>query len=168
MAYYDTIALGYNELHSEEQLRKLRIIANELKPKHGQWLLDVGCGTGLSGSVFSKFGCEIVGVEPSKELAKLAKFKVFNAKAEALPLQSGTFDYVVCVTALHNFENPEKGLKEMKRVAKPNAKLAITVLKKSPKADALRLLITKTFKISREIEEAKDVIFVCKAKGGLK
>jgi len=168
MAYYDTIALGYNELHSEEQLRKLRIIANELKPKHGQWLLDVGCGTGLSGSVFSKFGCEIVGVEPSKELAKLAKFKVFNVKAESLPLPSGSFDFVICVTALHNFTNPEKGLKEMKRVAKSTAKFAITVLKKSPKAEQLKSLIAKIFKIEKEIEEAKDVIFVCKAKGGLK
>jgi ubiquinone/menaquinone biosynthesis C-methylase UbiE len=160
MAYYDTIALGYNELHSEEQLRKLRIIANELKPRHGQWLLDVGCGTGLSGGVFSKFGCEVVGVEPSKELAKLAKFKVFNAKAESLPLSSSSFDFVICVTALHNFENPAKGLKEMNRVAKADAKFAITILKKSPKADALRALIAKTFKISREIEESKDIIFI--------
>jgi len=160
MGYYDTIALGYNELHSEEQLRKLRIIANELKPKHGHWLLDVGCGTGLSEKVFGKSGCEMVGVEPSKELAKLSKFKVHISKAEQMPLPSGFFDFVICVTALHNFTSAEKGLKEMKRVAKADAKLAITVLKKSPKAASLKSLIAKTFKISREIEEASDLIFI--------
>ena len=162
MNYYDTIALGYNELHSEEQLRKLRIIANELKPRHGQWLLDVGCGTGLSERVFGKSGCEIVGVEPSKELAKLAKFKVYISKAEQMPLPAGFFDFVICVTALHNFTNPEKGLKEMKRVVKQGAKLAITVLKKSPKADALKALVNKIFKVEKEFEEAKDIILIAK------
>ena len=162
MAYYDTIALGYNELHSEEQLRKLRIIANELKPRQGEWLLDVGCGTGLSSRVFSKFGCEIVGVEPSRELAKLARFKVHIAKAESIPLPSGFFDFVICVTALHNFSNPEKGLREMKRVGRQGAKFALTVLKKSPKAPQLETAIRKIFKVEREIEEAKDRIFVCR------
>jgi ubiquinone/menaquinone biosynthesis C-methylase UbiE len=161
MNYYDTIALGYNELHSEEQLRKLRIIANELKPKHGQWLLDVGCGTGLSEKVFGNSGCEIVGVEPSKELAKLSKFKVYISKAEQMPLPSGFFDFVICVTALHNFTNAEKGLKEMKRVAKQGAKLAITVLKKSPKAVALESAVRKVFKVDKEIEESQDKIFIC-------
>mgnify|MGYP001614186855 CR=1 FL=1 len=160
MTYYDTIALGYNELHSEEQLRKLRIIANELKPKHGKWLLDVGCGTGLSERVFGKSGCEMGGVEPSKELAKLSKFKVYISKAEEMPLPTGFFDFVICVTALHNFTNAEKGLKEMKRVAKQGAKLAITILKKSPKSASLRALIEKTFKINKEVEEASDLIFI--------
>ena len=48
MDYYSSIAKGYDELHKEEQLKKLQIIAKHIKPKG--LLLDIGAGTGISTS----------------------------------------------------------------------------------------------------------------------
>ena len=46
--YYDKIAKGYNELHAEEQKKKLAIIKKYIQPEKSDLLLDVGCGTGVS------------------------------------------------------------------------------------------------------------------------
>ena len=48
---YNKIAKSYNELHKEEQIKKLEIIKKNIKiiPP----LLDVGCGTGISTNYFN-------------------------------------------------------------------------------------------------------------------
>ena len=67
MTYYDDISPGYNELHKEEQLNKLRIIKENLEINKSDRLLDVGCGTGFS---LEYFDCDSTGLEPSKEMTR--------------------------------------------------------------------------------------------------
>ncbi len=156
MNYYNETSKGYNELHGEEQLKKLKIIAKEIPVKKSTKLLDVGCGSGLSAKVF---GCEITGIDPSEELLKQCPFKTIKANAESIPFPDKSFDVVIAVTSMHNFNNIEAGLKEIKRVGKDL--FALTVLKKSPKKDSIINLIKKHFKIKKEIDEEKDLIFIC-------
>lgn len=158
MAYYDEIASGYNELHGEEQIKKMQIverILELLKPKNEQ-ILDVGCGTGISTPKGS------YGVDPSIELLKqhpgYKEGKAVQASAEKLPFKDKEFDVVICLTAIHNFNDVEKGLKEIKRVGK---RYILSVLKKSNKFEQIKQLITKIFDVKETIEEDKDVIFVC-------
>ena len=47
MTYYDEIASGYEELHSEEQLAKIGLIKDHFRVTVKDKLLDVGCGTGV-------------------------------------------------------------------------------------------------------------------------
>lgn len=162
--YYDEIAHGYEELHCNEQEKKVAIIKKYLTVKENNVLLDVGCGTGIT----SNFPCNIVGLDPSAELLKrfsapLAKsVKTICAPAEKMPLENESFDVVVSITALQNFENPEQGLKEMVRVGKKEARYAISFLKKSAKKEKLTALIQKYFVVEKEVEEDKDIIFFCR------
>ena len=48
MNYYDEISEGYEELHKEEQEKKIELIKQHLKVNPEEKLLDVGCGTGLT------------------------------------------------------------------------------------------------------------------------
>jgi ubiquinone/menaquinone biosynthesis C-methylase UbiE len=156
MDYYSTIASGYNELHRDEQIKKLRIIANHLKVHESDTLLDLGSATGLSREVFN---CRITGIEPSREMLVQGNkdgIEPLQGEGEHLPFPDNSFDIVICVTALHNFHNPEKGLSEMKRVG--TGKGAITVLKKAKHADELRNSVKKFFTIEKEIEEEYDHI----------
>lgn len=156
MTYYDETSKGYDELHGEEQLKKLKIIAKEIKITKSTKLLDVGCGSGLSAKIFD---CDITGIDPSEELLKQCPFKTIKVSAESIPFPDTSFDVVIAVTSIHNFDDIEKGLKEIKRVGKDI--FALTVLKKSPKKKAIINLIRNNFKIKKEIDEEKDLIFIC-------
>ena len=154
MNYYDEIAKSYNELHKEEQLKKLRIIKKYLKPKIKDKLLDIGCGTGIS----TKWKCKSYGIDPSIELLKLAKNKAFyiQAEAENLPFKNKSFDIIISVTAMQNFKDLKNSIKEMKRVGKKT--FILTFLKKSNKKDKILKLIKNNFKINNILEEDKDII----------
>ena len=159
MNYYDEIAKGYEELHKEEQLKKLKIIKKYLKVSKSNKLLDVGCGTGLT---TSPWRCKKYGIDPAENLLKKARLKdkiiYKKAVAEKLPFKNNFFDIVISITAIQNFDNIEKALKEIKRVGKN--KFILSFLKKSKKKQIIDKLIKKHFKIREIIEEEKDLIYV--------
>lgn len=155
MGYYDAIAKSYNDLHGEEQKKKLEIISKNINPKQGDKLLDVGCGTGIC----TKWSCFSVGIDPSFGLVKEAAGKNGNfmqATAEYIPFKYHSFDFVISVTAIHLFEDIDKGLEEMKRVGKD--KFVFSILKKSSKANEIVDKIKSKFRVVKEIEEDKDIL----------
>lgn len=159
--YYDTIAPGYDELHEQEQKKKLEIIKKELKITQKTKLLDVGCGSGIS----SDFDCDVTGIDPSEELLKIAEKKFPNvqfiqAYAETLPFEDNEFDIIISLTAIQNFNDIEKGLKEIKRVGKH--RFALSYLKKSLKSKQIENIIKTLFPKAKKIEEEKDIIFIIK------
>lgn len=166
--YYDRISSGYEELHKEEQEKKLGIIKQNLKDKiKNSWkLLDIGCGTGIT----SDFDCVVFGVDPAIKLLRKsgekAKAKkkpdfIICAEAEHLPFKERSFDAVVSVTAIQNFNDIAKGLGEIKRVGRENCIFALSFLKKSGKKDFILKEIRERFDVKEEIEEEKDMILVC-------
>ncbi|MFH1182414.1 MAG: class I SAM-dependent methyltransferase [Candidatus Woesearchaeota archaeon] len=155
---YSSIASSYDSLHSEEQLRKLRIIASELAITPKTTILDVGSGTGLS----KILGGKITGIEPSGRLRKLSRINAVKGVAEKLPFKDSSFDIVVSVTAAHNFSNKEKAIKEIARVAKNAA--VVTILKSSKHAKLLERLLRKHFSVDKIIGETHDYIFFLSAK----
>ena len=159
MSYYDAIAPGYNQLYKEEQERKLRLIVQHANITPEQKLLDVGCGTAFS---FDLFPCQCTGVEPSAGLISESKHKerIVQASAENLPFADDFFDVVVCVTAMHNFSDLERALKEMARVGKDQ--WIFSLLKKSYLCDRMAASIRKCFQVYREIDEGRDLLLFCK------
>ena len=157
MPTYNQIAASYNELYGEEQLNKLLIIKNNIKINKSTKILDVGCGTGIS----SSFDCFVIGIDPSAKLLRqnVKPLKVLGA-AESLPFKNNEFDFVISITAIHNFNDIKKSIDEIKRVGNKN--FVLTVLKNSRKFSLIRGLIRKNFKVEKMIEEDKDLIFFCK------
>ena len=153
-SYYDQIASGYDELHGEEQLNKAKFILNNLEVKHSDILLDVGCGTAHSLSVF---GCEKMGIDPSFELLKRAQIPVVQGFAERLPFADNSFDIVLSLTAIHHFSDVKKALLEMFRVSRRD--IVISVFKKAQKFKEIEEAIMSTLPIRRRIEETYDVVF---------
>jgi len=157
MAYYDSISEGYDELYKDEQIKKLSIIKSKIKVRKNSKLLDVGCGSGLS----SDFGCFVVGIDPSMGLLKNNKNKIkIKGIAEMLPFKDSSFDYAISVTAMHNFDDAERSLKEILRVGKND--FVFSILKKSKNFDKISGIIHKNFKVYNAVEEDKDVIFFCR------
>jgi len=154
-SYYDSTAANYNELHGQEQKAKARLILENIKPRKSWLMLDIGAGTGISTALFP---CRKMCIDPSLELLKQNPFPSIQASAESIPFKDHSFDLVVSITAVHNFKDIEKGLKEIKRVGK--RLFVITVLKKSGKKDLIGSLIRKHFKVVKVFEEEHDIIYI--------
>ena len=159
MNFYNLIAKGYNELYEEEQILKFNIIKENLDIKNKDLLLDVGCGTGLS-----NFNCKVIGMDPSIELLQQNNIiehlsNKIKARAELMPFKDNIFDKVISVTSLHNFDNIDHGIREIKRVGKKD--FAFSVLKKSRHFDGIEREIKENFDIKKIIDGKKDWIFIC-------
>lgn len=164
---YKDIASGYNELHGEEQKKKIALVMQNLELDKNLLLLDIGTGTGLALEAL-KGKCRCIGIEPCKELIEQAnpdiKEKITEASAEKIPFGENKFDAVISITAIHNFDNAEKAITEIKRVAKPKAQIIITILKKAEKAEEIKRLLIRNFLFRKEAEEEKDIILVMRNK----
>ncbi|WP_281951847.1 class I SAM-dependent methyltransferase [Nitrosophilus kaiyonis] len=92
--------------------------------------LEVGVGTGrFAAPLGIKYG-----IEPSKNMAKIAKkrgIKVINAVAENLPFEDKSFDLILIVTTICFVKDPLKMLKESYRVLKDNGKIIIAFVDKN-------------------------------------
>ncbi|MEK6955169.1 MAG: class I SAM-dependent methyltransferase [Nanoarchaeota archaeon] len=117
--------------------------------------MDFGCGTCIS-SVF--FDCFSVGIDPSFNMLKLSQGNRINSFAENLPFKNNSFDIILALTSIHNFNNIDLAIEEIKRVSKKDSKIVITLLKKSPKFSSIKKKLLKNFNF-KTIEEDKDLIF---------
>ncbi|MEK6974378.1 MAG: class I SAM-dependent methyltransferase [Nanoarchaeota archaeon] len=152
MLSYDRLAKGYNELHYKEQLTKVVSIIDELKIKNEK-ILDVGCGTALYSGLFKNY----LGIDNSIEMMRNAHANIVYGEAENLPFKDNSFDIIICISAIHNFNNVRKAVEEIKRVT--NGKIAITLFKRSRKFSYIKKIILKNFEV-KEIDAEKDVVFV--------
>ncbi|MFA5047588.1 MAG: class I SAM-dependent methyltransferase [Patescibacteria group bacterium] len=101
--------------------------------KGDEKLLDYGCGTGcLTESILPHVGW-YTGIDHSPEMLGIARQKVNSAKANLiigdclqLPFIDESFSAVVCQGIFHHLSDASRGLKEVIRVAKPQAKIFIS------------------------------------------
>ncbi len=109
-----------------------------LRDSRPRTLLDVATGTGdFALTASGILGCEkIVGIDLSGEMLAIAQKKVNQAglqgvislregDGEAINFPDGSFDAVTVAFGLRNFENLEKGVREMARVLHKGGKLVI-------------------------------------------
>jgi len=167
MTYYDSIASGYDELHEEEQLKKLELIRKNIDEdralsafRNPKRLLDVGCGSGISTRFFNIKERE--GIDPSKELIRIAINKDSHGKYLVMKAEQMNydkeFDLVITLTALQNFDDIKIGLE---KIWASGHKFILTFLKKSEKKEMIEKLIEEKFHVLKKLQEEKDLIYFC-------
>ncbi|WP_077036228.1 class I SAM-dependent methyltransferase [Pelomonas sp. KK5] len=95
----------------------------------GATVVDVGAGTGKFTKLVAATEAQTLAVEPvdamREQLARsLAAVQALAGSAEALPLEDGSVDAVVCAQAFHWFAT-EAALAEMHRVLRPGGRLGL-------------------------------------------
>jgi len=106
----------------------------------GAKVLEIAPGPGFFAIELAKIGkYQITGLDISKTFVDIAKrnarqehvevdFRQGNASA--MPLQEGSFDFVLCRAAFKNFSDPVGALREMRRVLKPEGRALVIDLRK--------------------------------------
>lgn len=158
MNFYDDIAEGYNELHGEEQLRKYRIIKEQLQLLGDARVLDVGAGTGIGHEIIPN-----TGIDPAAKLiAQHPNKESVVGPAEQLPFPDNSFDAAISVTALHHTDF-RRALTEMLRVSR--GPIAVSLLRKSATTQQTLDYMDQHRELFGEltvIEDDKDTIVIAK------
>jgi ubiquinone/menaquinone biosynthesis C-methylase UbiE len=114
------------------------LAAAALRP--GQRVLDVACGTGLVsleaaravGPTGRVLGIDLSGamVDATRHAARqrqVANLDVARMDAEALDLPDASVDVVLCALGLMYLPEPERAVREMRRVLRPGGRLVLAV-----------------------------------------
>ncbi|WP_186525822.1 bifunctional demethylmenaquinone methyltransferase/2-methoxy-6-polyprenyl-1,4-benzoquinol methylase UbiE [Seonamhaeicola sediminis] len=100
-------------------------------------ILDIATGTGdLAINLAQTKASRIIGLDISSGMLEIGKAKVSSKSldnriemvlgdSENMPFDDNTFDAITVAFGIRNFENLEKGLKEILRVLKPNGTFVI-------------------------------------------
>ncbi len=125
-----TIPLFGTELR---RLTDARVIAPLLKKLTGRKkLLDVGCGNGaFMDSVRSEVGCEIHGIDVSKNAVEAARkfygIDIFHGTIDEAPFEDESFDAITAWWYLEHIPNPNESVARMSRLLRRGGTCVIGV-----------------------------------------
>ncbi|CAA0218848.1 bifunctional demethylmenaquinone methyltransferase/2-methoxy-6-polyprenyl-1,4-benzoquinol methylase UbiE [Tenacibaculum maritimum] len=114
--------------------KKVVALVGKNNPKK---ILDIATGTGDLAIMLAKTNPDkIIGLDISEGMLEVGKQKILNAKladtiemvvgdSENMPFNNDTFDAITVSFGVRNFENLDKGLKEIKRVLKPGGTFVV-------------------------------------------
>jgi ubiquinone/menaquinone biosynthesis C-methylase UbiE len=171
MQRYDLTAHIYDMRYAEEQAAKIEAALKNLNIEKHSIILDAGCGTGILFDYVANKAETTVGVDISRQILIQAKksAKKFSdahlilADADNMPFKEKMFSHVFGITVIQNMPNPAKTLKEIRRVAKDDAVIVITGMKKAFDKDGFEELLRNVgFKIATLMDEGlKCYVAVC-------
>jgi hypothetical protein len=110
-------------------------LARALEVGPGDLVVDVACGPGTSALQLAReTGCQVLGVDlaPPPNPAEDARVRFLRGDAEALPLAAASVDGALCECALCTFPDKPAAARELARVLRPGARLALSDLTARP------------------------------------
>lgn len=102
----------------------------------GDFVLELGVGTGRLSSFLSKRGCEAIGIDVSKNMLKIAgeragheglNVALIVADAHKLPIRKKSVDNIVCSRSFKFFKEPIVALEEAHRVLRKGGRFILSL-----------------------------------------
>ena len=126
---YNTIARFYDLLLYPLEKSRIEPLRKRYVPLARGLILDLAAGTGNNIKFYSP-GSSVVLVDTSESMLDVARKKAresdrrlnirfVNASLESLPFVSDFFDTIISIDVFCSVDNPEQGMREVKRVLKP-------------------------------------------------
>lgn len=95
-------------------------------------LVDIGCGNGRTLRAIERHVPKgyLYGIDPTQAMLDIAESQTHSARiqyllgsAESIPLDANCIDKAIAVNSFHHWRNIHKGLKEVRRILKPDGRL---------------------------------------------
>jgi ubiquinone/menaquinone biosynthesis C-methylase UbiE len=133
---FDQLAHDYDALWNNTAIgmSQRRAVWRWVDPlfRRGDWIFDLGCGTGEDAIHFQKRGMEVYAIDTSAEMVRLAQTRGVNAHWKAIDCISGIgrkFDGAICNFGVLNcVEQPDKVALILSRLVRSGGKIAICVM----------------------------------------
>jgi len=165
-ALFDDFAENYDETISmedgdyKELFKNYNEILNEIVKHIGKYenakVIDIGSGTGNLTNIASKFGYDVIGIEPNLKTRNIATVKYPNISFSSgtflsLPIDDNSVDAIVSSYAFHNLTDVEKveAIKQFKKKLKNDGTIVI--------ADTIYESIEIKEKLIEEAKQDKDL-----------
>ncbi len=136
VGFHDAIAHKWDDYYRDESFAvRVRVLADLLSSHdlRGQRWLDAGCGTGVLGRwLASTKECRVHGVDASEAMIRHAQPdpRMTFEQVESIcrvPVESGSFDGILCSSVLEYVDEPREALREFFRLLKPGGLLLVSV-----------------------------------------
>lgn len=127
-------------------------LINRARPRAGEAVLDVACGTGVVARLAAKAGEKVTGLDLNAGMLAVARglpsegapINWIEGSALDLPFPSESFDVVLCQLGLQFFPDQSRALREMRRVLGGTGRAALSVyspIERTPGANAFVLAL---------------------------
>ena len=146
MNFYDTYILP-RLINLAMQNKAARAERARFVPLASGNVLEVGIGSGLNIPFYRPDVQALYGIDPSRELLKMARkrgaaarfpVELLEVSGERLPMEDETFDTVVTTWTLCTIPDPLAALNEIRRVLKPEGRVIFIEHGRSPDAPVLQ------------------------------
>jgi 2-polyprenyl-3-methyl-5-hydroxy-6-metoxy-1,4-benzoquinol methylase len=105
----------------------------------GRRVLDAGCGPGLYSEELVARGADLVAIDASAEMVKLAEKRIGSRAQvmradlnEPLPFASAEFDLIVCALVIHHVHDRNVCFREFLRLLKPGGRAIVSTQHRLP------------------------------------
>lgn len=139
--YYTEFANKYDEVVLRDKdyiaYQKIPQWVVEAMSEASPYILDLGCGTGLSSRAFFERGWHVTGVDITPKMIEECRRLPFEnlicqSLEEPLPFPDGTFDAAVMLGVMEFIQDVPRLFHVIARVLRPKALFAVTVPEKLP------------------------------------
>jgi SAM-dependent methyltransferase len=129
-ALWGAAARDWAELAEPHQIPFYEAAFDAIGVESGTRLLDAGCGAGLALALAAERGAVVTGFDASAGLLAVARERLPDADLregdlETLSYADDSFDAVTAFNSVQYASDPSAALRELKRVARPGARVAI-------------------------------------------
>ena len=135
--YFDKVATEWDNMRSNFfQVGVRERAISEANIKENAIIADIGAGSGFISEGLTDMNVKIIAVDQSQKMLDVMINKFLDVKnieyrlgeSQQLPINDSEIDCAFANMFLHHVESPEKTIKELFRILKPNGKLIITDL----------------------------------------
>jgi ubiquinone/menaquinone biosynthesis C-methylase UbiE len=146
MSFYSDRVLPH-VLNFAMRHKDLAAYRHRLVPAARGRVLEIGIGSGLNLPFYGADVSEVVGLDPSAPLLRMAQRRIdrtppavtiVGGSAEAIPLENAGFDTVLTTWSLCSIPDAHAALSEVRRVLKPSGALLFVEHGRAPDAGVAR------------------------------
>jgi 2-polyprenyl-3-methyl-5-hydroxy-6-metoxy-1,4-benzoquinol methylase len=142
-----------SEGDSEPAVHRLIARVIESLNLRGELMIDVGCGQGKLWALLSaRFG-RCIGVDAVRYPGLPSDMEWYETQLDshAIPLPSGVADVVVCSETIEHVENPRALVRELSRLAKPEAWVIVTTPNQLSLSSLATLVVKHRFSYFQDV-----------------